>query len=176
LQPLPGEAQIAPAFGIITNDLDFDGLPDILLTGNSYSSDVETGRYDASIGLFLKGHGNGSFTPVRAIESGFFMEGDCKGMAALITDQGNCIVLTAQNSGSLKAHISLQNGRWIQIEADDAIAEVTNSSGKTERKEFYYGSGYLSQSSRRCQISSDAISVRVTDYQGHTRQILTEDL
>jgi hypothetical protein len=176
IQQLPAEAQMAPVFGIVTNDLDFDGIPDILLTGNSYSSDVETGRYDASIGLFLKGKGNGFFTPVRASDSGFFIGGDCKGTAGLITNQGHTIVLTAQNSERLKAHISLQKSRWIQIRDNDAFAEVTISTGKTERKEFYYGSGYLSQSSRRCQISPDAISVRVTDYQGHSRAILMESL
>ena len=49
------EAQFAPVNAIVCNDLDGDGIKDILLAGNEYQTEVMTGRYDASYGCFLKG-------------------------------------------------------------------------------------------------------------------------
>ena len=51
--PLPAEAQFAPVNCILVNDYNKDGLPDILLAGNEYQTEVMTGQYDASYGLLL---------------------------------------------------------------------------------------------------------------------------
>ena len=83
MHSLPVEAQISPVFGILTGDYNSDGNPDLLITGNSYSSNVFTGQYDALIGLLLAGDGKGGFTAVPGRESGFFADGDAKGMAEL---------------------------------------------------------------------------------------------
>ena len=64
MHPLPIEAQTAPVFGILSNDYNSDGNTDLLLTGNSYSSNIYTGQYDAFTGLFLSGNGKGEFSPV----------------------------------------------------------------------------------------------------------------
>ena len=42
---------------ILCEDLDEDGVLDLLLAGNEYQADVMIGRYDASYGCFLKGDG-----------------------------------------------------------------------------------------------------------------------
>ena len=39
-----------------------DSLPDILLVGNYYESNIEMGRYDADYGTILINHGKGSFS------------------------------------------------------------------------------------------------------------------
>ena len=39
--------------GIQVMDINNDGMPDLLLAGNDFSSEVETGRNDAGIGLVL---------------------------------------------------------------------------------------------------------------------------
>jgi hypothetical protein len=65
LTALPLPAQFAPVFGMLANDYDGDGNLDVLLTGNSYATEVQTGRYDALPGLFLKGDGKGNFRPGR---------------------------------------------------------------------------------------------------------------
>ena len=83
IHSLPAEAQISPVFGILSGDYNSDGNPDILLTGNSYSSNVFTGQYDALIGLLLAGDGKGGFSVIPGRESGFFADGDAKGMAEL---------------------------------------------------------------------------------------------
>ncbi len=40
IHPLPIEAQISPVFGMLSGDYNSDGNCDLLLTGNSYSSNV----------------------------------------------------------------------------------------------------------------------------------------
>lgn len=172
IHPLPVEAQTAPVFGILSNDYNSDGNPDLLLTGNSYSSNIYTGQYDAFIGLFLEGNGKGEFTPVPGKESDFFVDGDAKGLAELTMGDGSSLILAAQNSDSLKVFKALrQTGKIIKLKSDDASAELTFSTGKSEFREFYYGSGYLSQSSRVCRIPGGVISMSITNYKGETRKI-----
>ena len=52
---LSNEAQFSSVNKIIVKDFNRDGNKDILLGGNLFSSEVETPRNDASIGLFLTG-------------------------------------------------------------------------------------------------------------------------
>jgi hypothetical protein len=98
---LPQEAQFAPVNAIICEDLDNDGIRDLLLAGNEYQADVITGRYDASYGLFLKGSKNKTFSSVPASVSGFMIKGDVKDMAFLKSAKER-LVITAVNNDSLK--------------------------------------------------------------------------
>ena len=77
---LPIEAQFAPVNAILISDFDKDGNQDILLAGNEYQTESSTGRTDASLGLFLKGNGKGSFKSFQQNKSGFLVEGDVKSM------------------------------------------------------------------------------------------------
>jgi hypothetical protein len=172
LHSLPIEAQFAPVFGILANDYNGDDNTDILLVGNSYSSNVEDGQYDASIGLFLEGDGGGNFKPVLGRNSGFFVDGDAKGMAELIMHDGRSLILAAQNSGNLKVFSTEKVvSDIVRINRNDAIAEIVYENGQTERKEFYYGSGYLSSSSRICKVSQNVVSITITEYSGESRTI-----
>ena len=98
---LPKEAQFAPVNSIICEDLDSDGMKDLLLAGNEYQTEVMTGRYDASYGLFLKGSKQG-FTPVRPTESGFILTGDVKSLQLIKTAANKKLVLAAINNDSLR--------------------------------------------------------------------------
>ncbi len=172
IHPLPVEAQFAPVFGILANDFNSDGNIDLLLTGNSYSTSVLDGQHDAFTGLFLEGNGKGNFSPVFSRNSGFFVDGDAKGMAEITMKNGNPIVLVAQNSGKLKAFsVGKNKGRTIRLKSNDAFAEIKFETGETELREFYYGSGYLSNSSRVCHVPEKAVSVKITTYTGETRDI-----
>ena len=44
IRPLPSEAQFAPVFGIVTDDLNGDGNLDIALTGNDFGAEPAIGR------------------------------------------------------------------------------------------------------------------------------------
>ncbi|HEX8532269.1 MAG TPA: VCBS repeat-containing protein, partial [Cytophagales bacterium] len=55
IRDLPMPAQVAPAYGLLTDDYDGDGHADLLLAGNSYASETLTGWYDAGVGQLLRG-------------------------------------------------------------------------------------------------------------------------
>jgi hypothetical protein len=173
LRPLPAEAQTSPVFGMLSGDYNSDGNTDLILVGNSYSSNVYTGQYDAFIGLFLEGNGKGEFSPVPGRESGFFADGDAKGMAELTMKDGSSLILVAQNSDSLKVLKALRPPvKIIKLKNDEVCAVLTYKTGEKEYREFYYGSGYLSQSSRVCQVPAGVISVSITSYKGEIRNII----
>ena len=78
LKPLPVDAQLSPMYGLMIDDVDGDGMPDVTMGGNLYRVKPEAGRYDASYGVFLKGDGKGSFVSVKPKESGFFVDGETR--------------------------------------------------------------------------------------------------
>lgn len=99
--PLPPQAQFAPVYGIVINDFNADGNPDIILTGNEYGMHPYLGRYDAFNGLVLQGNGKGNFIPLSILQSGFFVPGNAK--ALIQFPYNNSIAIAAsQNSGQLK--------------------------------------------------------------------------
>lgn len=73
MHPLPREAQMAPVYGILADDMDGDGHHDLLLAGNFAAATPKIGRLYASYGLFLKGDGQGSFEYQHPRTSGFFV-------------------------------------------------------------------------------------------------------
>jgi len=62
--------------------------------------------------------------------------------------------------------------KTIRVKNDEVSAELTFKNGTKELREFYYGSGYLSQSSRVCLIPEDVVSVTFTTYKGETRKVV----
>ena len=76
--PLPSEAQIFPTYGIIIHDFDDDGHLDLLLGGNQFHAEVETGRADAGNGILLKGDNGLNFHAIPAHKSGFYAPGDVR--------------------------------------------------------------------------------------------------
>jgi len=101
LAPLPRAAQLAPVYGMLADDFDGNGTLDLLLAGNFDGVKPEVGRMSASYGLFLRGDGKGSFTPVRAAESGFFVPGQARDIARLRTRAGARYVVTRNNDRPL---------------------------------------------------------------------------
>ena len=169
LRPLPMEAQFAPVYGMAASDYDGDGLTDLLLTGNSYANEVLSGRYDAMHGLFLKGDGQGNFHPQT---NGFFVAGDAKSLAEIITDQKQPLLLAACNDDSLKV---VQASPFptipVPVKKEDAFALITYPDGRTTKQEFYYGAGYLSQSSRFLYVPQAVKEVVIFDFEGNSRKL-----
>ncbi len=100
---LPDKAQISPVQSIITHDVDGDGNLDIILAGNIFEKDPEIPRADAGNGLWLKGDGNGNFTPVSPFESGFLAPGDAK-ILKLVNSPEGYQVFIGNNSDSLQLY------------------------------------------------------------------------
>jgi len=172
VRSLPIEAQFAPVFGMVSGDFNGDGNEDVLLAGNSYSMTVEEGQQDAFTGLLLEGNGEGHFKAMLSRESGFFVDGDVKGMAHLYTEEGNSLILVAQNSGDMKVFLNKKkNQNLLRINKNDAYAELYYPDGSIEYREFFHGFGYLSHSSRILEIPDSVIAVSLTNYRGETKQI-----
>ena len=61
LLPLPWEAQLSMYRDAAIVDANNDSLPDVLLVGNYYETNVDIGRYDADFGTILLNKGNLKF-------------------------------------------------------------------------------------------------------------------
>ncbi len=97
LQPLAVEAQFAPVKAIFIDDFNADGLPDILLAGNSLGEHIATGQIDASYGLLLLGNGKGNFLPQNPARSGFYVEGEVQSLRAVRLENGSQLVVAGVN-------------------------------------------------------------------------------
>ncbi|MBS1598367.1 MAG: VCBS repeat-containing protein [Bacteroidetes bacterium] len=165
---LPLEAQFSPIFGMLANDFNGDGNPDVLCVGNSFSTEVQTGRYDAQGSLLLIGNGKGDFTVDRKTLN---VSGDNKSVVQLSAAKGNDILIIGANSDSLKTFRVTKTGRTILLSPSDVYAIITEKNGNKYKQEFYYGNSYLSQSSRRFYVPPGTKSLNIYEYNGVIRTI-----
>ena len=101
LTPLPVEAQFSPVYAINADDFDHDGICDILIGGNQYRAKPQTGIYDASYGLFLKGTYGGTWKSVSQKESGFFTKGEIRDLK-ILNIKGSRVIAVARNNDYLQ--------------------------------------------------------------------------
>lgn len=99
---LPIESQFSVVFALQAGDFDRDGQKDILLAGNFDSVTPLLSRYDASMGLLLKGNGKGGFTSVPPVQSGFVAKGECRDIQLIKLANGKTVVLVMQNNETLQ--------------------------------------------------------------------------
>lgn len=101
LTPLPIEAQFSPVYAIAADDYDHDGICDIIIGGNQYRAKPETGIYDASYGLFLKGKDGRSWQSLSPLNSGLFTKGEIRDMKVLNIN-GSAVIAVARNNDNLQ--------------------------------------------------------------------------
>jgi hypothetical protein len=85
---------------------------------------------------------------------------------------GASLVLATQNNSTLKA-FRLQrppSGKRINARPLDAYAEITLGNGQKRRHEFFYGSSYLTHSSRTLVVPVGAVKITLHDTKGNVRQ------
>jgi len=99
--PLPDEAQWAPVNALLVADLTADRIPDLLLAGNDYQTEVGQGQQDASYGLLLAGRGRGRYEAVSAWRSGLRLPGEVTDLK-LVQMRGQQAVLVATNNDRLR--------------------------------------------------------------------------
>ncbi|RYF68613.1 MAG: VCBS repeat-containing protein, partial [Cytophagaceae bacterium] len=170
IRALPVQAQLAPIFGMVAEDVDRDGNLDVVLVGNDFSGEVLSGRYDALNGLWLRGNGKGNFTAQSIATSGFYVPGNGKALAQLTDNKGAELLVATQNRGRLCIFRNSKPVRGLRLSPTDATALLTFSDGKKQKVEFSYGNSFLSQSARRLLVSPQVKSVEITDSQGRKRQ------
>ena len=97
-QALPIEAQVSPIKDALVDDFNNDGFKDIIIVGNHYGAEVETGRYDAGYGLLLLGDGKHTYKPSEPSNSGVHIPLDSRSIRPLnINNEKDIIVITNNN-------------------------------------------------------------------------------
>ncbi|HXJ56708.1 MAG TPA: VCBS repeat-containing protein [Verrucomicrobiae bacterium] len=170
-RPLPIDAQFAPAFGIAVADFDGDGYEDLVLAQNFFANDVETSRFDAGRGLWLRGDGTGQFQAVPGQESGLLIYGEQRGVAAADFDgDGRVDLAVGQNRGPTKL---LQNqgarpGVRVRLRGSSgnpaavgALIRLQFGERWGPARELHAGAGYLSQDGAVQVLATPAPPTRI---------------
>jgi hypothetical protein len=124
-----------------------------LQIGNNYGNELSVGRYDASNGLLLLGDGKGNFIPMNT--SGFNVTGDSKALVKYLNNNGSIEIIASQNNGKAIRFSSKISGKVITPKQNQTRINYLYE-GKKVVIELYYGSSYLSQSSRKVVIPKEA--------------------
>jgi len=175
LKPLPAKGQFSPVFGSQVADIDGNKESDILIVGNFFSSNVNDGPYNAFTGGLV------FFDPVKGIdissghENGFYVHTDARALASLVLGNQERIYLVTSNNDSLKAFSPVINReRHIRLQPMDSFAIIEMDNGIHNKQEFYYGSGYLSQSSRYLSLTGGWKKADIFTYSGQQRTIIAD--
>ena len=156
-RPLPAEAQFAPAFAVAVGDADGDGHEDLFLSQNFFDVELESSRFDAGRGLWLRGDGQGGFVAVPGQESGVKIYGQQRGAALCDYDgDGRPDLAVSQNSGPTKLfrNVGSRPGLRVRLAGPPgnpsgvgAILRLRAGQKSGPAREIHAGSGYWSQDS-----------------------------
>ncbi len=118
LNSLPPEAQLFPVFSILIDDFDEDGIKDILLGGNLHRANINYGRYDAGLGLYLKEKGNLAFLPKTIQDAGLIIKGEVRDMKIIDTSAKKLIFISKSDARWQVININYNQSRTL-IPSDD---------------------------------------------------------
>jgi hypothetical protein len=176
---LPMISQISPIYGMIADDFDNDGNLDLIHTGNFYGPDRDMWRYDAGIGMVLKGDGKLGFKELSVKESGFYVPGEGRALIMMPrAGKNSLLLLSSANKGTLQIFEKTLDAKTSLMKLNKsemlthAIIEYKN--GKKRRQEFYTGSGHLSQGIHVLQADQSISKILLFDSTGKTRTITTK--
>ena len=185
-QSLPAEAQFSPAFSVASADFDGDGNEDLFLSQNFFGVDLDTSRYDAGLGLCLKGDGRGRFTSLAKLESGIAIYGeqraaaicdyDHDGRPDLAVAQTGAATRLFHNTGGrpgLRVRLQGVPGNPAAVGASLRLIHADGSRGPL--REIHAGSGYWSQDSTT-QILGSAESSKQIWVRWPGGKVTTHDL
>ncbi|WP_282136498.1 CRTAC1 family protein [Seonamhaeicola maritimus] len=97
LHELPNQAQFSPTLATQVLDVNNDGYLDVFGIGNIYQAEVETVRYDASLGYILLGDKNESYSYLNDVS--YFNEKEAKAIKKIIIKgEPHLIILNKNNS------------------------------------------------------------------------------
>lgn len=178
MRPLPVFSQSAPVNGMVISDVNSDGNLDVLMVGNDYGNEVFAGRYDAFTGLIMLGDGKGSFQVMGSAISGFYVPGDAKSLVNLYGTNGDELFIASQNKDSVEVFVKKPSNNFqvLEVKSLESSAEIVYQDGRKQKIEFYYGSGYLSQSSRKILVPRSVKGIVIYDYAGKSRKIVPEGI
>lgn len=96
MKNLPFDAQIFPVNAVYPFDYNQDGNIDLLLAGNDYGIEIESGRMDAGHGLILQNIQNKKFKPF--YEHNLDLSGDLKSMTPITIRDKKAMVIGRNNA------------------------------------------------------------------------------
>lgn len=173
-RPLPAEAQRATAMSAVVADFDGDGSEDLFLGQNFFPTEIGTMRFDAGVGLVLRGNGAGGFAALGVREAGVSVLGDQRGAAVADYDgDGRVDLAVAENGGLTRLFRNETGARGVRVHLVDGAwnpfgigAQVrVMAKGKAgPMREVHAGSGYWSMDGAVTVMGripgADAIRVR----------------
>ncbi len=98
--PFPEKAQLSNINDLLIDDINKDGIKDILVCGNSEDPAVMVGVYDATSALLLKGNGRGKFEAISAVESGLTVRGESRRMVYLEDNDKTTLIFLKNNEAA----------------------------------------------------------------------------
>lgn len=101
--PLPYETQLYPVYAILATDINGDGQKDLILGGNQYKAQPQTGIYGAGYGSVLLSEGNRKYRALDSSISGFSVEGEIRDIRE-ITINNEKHLLVALNNDRLRIY------------------------------------------------------------------------
>ena len=102
-KPFPNEAQIAPVNGIICEDVNNDNKLDLIVGGNLYQSEIETGRADMGTGHIIINENNEKWSVLPVWESGLYIDGDVKDLEPIsINGESKKSIIIATSRDSIR--------------------------------------------------------------------------
>lgn len=172
LESLPDIVQRSPVYGAMLTDVNQDDLLDLVMVGNDYGQEVSVGRLDAHDGLIGLGNGDGTFDFETGHTNGFLVQEDAKALISLArNNSGEQLIIASQNQGKLKVYQPNKSVSTLALLPNDVSGIVKLKSGNQRKIEFYYGSSFLSQSSRQIIITEDMSSIKILNTEGEEREI-----
>jgi len=103
VRPLPRRAQFSPMYDVWSHDVTDNGHTDLVLGGNFHGVVPAQGRYDASFGIVLRGHGTGRWTARPPIQTNLYLKGQVRTLQSLRTADGGLLLIAARNDAPLQA-------------------------------------------------------------------------
>lgn len=101
IQDLPQEAQVAPIYAIVAEDMDGDAQIDLLLGGNFFEVQPVIGRLDGNHGIFLQGDGNGEFQSIPNRKTGMLIDGQVRDMKLIQRGAQKTLIIARNNDAVL---------------------------------------------------------------------------
>jgi hypothetical protein len=97
IKPLPMQVQLSSVNAILPNDINSDGMIDLVMGGNRFDFLPQFSRMDASYGHVLLNKGKGNFEWVSNTKTGIYINGQVRDIKAINTKQGKQILVLQNN-------------------------------------------------------------------------------
>jgi len=171
IKALSDEMQMAPVYGIAFTQTGSPNAMQIQAVGNMYHTEVIGGRYDAGIGWVANLYKDRKLEYLPASNTGFLVSGDSRALAHLYHEE-KILHIATRNNHAISIHASENsNSIRVPLSPGDSYAIWTLPDGSMQKTEFYFGQGYLSQSSRILNIPLYVSEIKICKLSGKCREI-----